>query len=183
MGFSKYILEVAEPIYTIDKSNGVGFGNGCWTHFFFFFGEINQIGFGNLVTHFWGWKRSEEVVHDSNEVIRLWKTTDCSSPKRLDCPHEYCDVDVGNPETGELFCDVVDVVHIVDVEEVTFDGEVSSELHGRSAGRLHVAEQLLDVLDVVDVVFFCFLYWASMLRQASSSSSSSEEIMRGVGGR
>jgi len=29
MGFSKYILEVAEPIYTIDKSNGVGFGNGC----------------------------------------------------------------------------------------------------------------------------------------------------------
>lgn len=151
-------------------------------------------------------------------MIRLWKTTDWSSPKRDDCPHEYWPEapevrperpevrQVGNPETGELFCDVDDEddefneeeaaaeEEDKDAEEEVEDEEVDEEvldvkeLQGRRAGRLagdvphrEEEEEEKEVVVVAEEVF-CFLHWVSTIRQASSSSSS-DDIIRGVGGR
>ena len=151
-------------------------------------------------------------------MIRLWKTTDWSSPKRDDCPHEYWPEapevrperpevrQVGNPETGELFCDVDDEddefneeeaaaeEEDEEAEEEVEDEEVDEEvldvkeLQGRRAGRLagdvlhrEEEEEEKEVVVVAEEVF-CFLHWVSTIRQASSSSSS-DDIIRGVGGR
>ena len=84
---------------------------------------------------------------------------------------------VGNPDTGELFCDADDEED--ELEDV-------KELQGRRAGRLAeaaeaAAEEAAEEAEEEGEIF-CFLHWVSTIRQASSSSSS-DDIIRGVGGR